>query len=128
MISQDVIPGYEKEYQVVKLFRHISRLSIVLIIFLSLQGEVIVRYAQMFKVRSEQKFQSIKKNDERRRLIKLQCYTQKFQVLALPQKTSFTFGSPLRYLPALTFIGFKTAAGNLTQPESVCLRGPPSLS
>jgi hypothetical protein len=100
----------------------------VAIIFFSLQGEVIVRYAQMFKAKTEQKVSATKKNDERQRLIKLQCYTQKFHVLSLPQKLSFTFSTPLRYLPGVSFHCFETAIGNLTSPESISLRGPPSLS
>jgi hypothetical protein len=115
-------------YQVITLFGHISRLSIVAIIFFSLQGEVIMRYAEMFKAKTEQKASSTKKNNERQRVIKLQCYTQKFDVLALPQKTTFTFSTPLRYLPGLSFHCFKTATGNLTSPESISLRGPPPLS
>ncbi|MFC0514932.1 hypothetical protein ACFFGT_12010 [Mucilaginibacter angelicae] len=112
----------------IKLFRYISRLSIVAIIFFSLQGEVIMRYAEMFKTKTEQKASSTKKNDEHQRLIKLQCYTQKFHVLALPQKSTFTFSTPLRYLPGIGVHHFETIIGNLASPESISLRGPPFLS
>jgi hypothetical protein len=82
----------------------------------------------MFKAKTEQKVNPTKKNDERQRLIKLQCYTQKFHLLAIPTNSTFTFSTPLRYLRTLRFHNVNTAAGNLAQPESISLRGPPSLS
>jgi hypothetical protein len=87
-----------------------------------------MRYAEMFKAKTEQKVNPTKKNNERQRLIKLQFYTQKLHVLALPSKSTFTFSTPLRHLQTLRFHNVKTAAGNLTQPESVSLRGPPPIS
>ncbi|WP_143065306.1 hypothetical protein [Mucilaginibacter gossypiicola] len=108
-----------------RLFKHIVRLSLVAIIFFSLQGEVIVRYVQIFRTGTEHATDLIKKNNEHQRLVKLQCYTQKFHVVGLPPQLTFAFSPSIQYLPAKIHPVSGTFIFPATKFATNTLRGPP---
>ena len=69
-----------------KAFHTLSKLLLVLIIFLGLQGRVIIRYLEIFhKNHNTEQFQS-ETTKVKAGIIhcKLQCFTQRFQTLDIP--------------------------------------------
>lgn len=105
-----------------------GRLSITLLIFFSLQGEVILRYADLFKGKVGNHIPVQKKNKERQRLIKLQCFTKNFQPATVPHP-------PICHISQLTGFEFKIqcfihneAERSLKEPAPSFLRGPPSVN
>lgn len=105
-----------------------GRLSITLLIFFSLQGEVIMRYADVFNGKIEKRIPLPKKIAERQQLIKLQCFTKNFQLATIPQL-------PVSYINQLVGFEFKIryfihdeAERLLKEPGSSFLRGPPSAN
>lgn len=66
----------------IKLF---GRLSVLLLIFFSLQGEVILRYANLSRESSGKHTTIPKGVAERQKLIKLQCFTKKILLATVPE-------------------------------------------
>jgi hypothetical protein len=109
---------------ILKLF---GKLSIILLIFFSLQGEVIMRYADFFNGKIEKRLPVPHKIAERQLLIKLQCFTKNFQPATIPQ--------PVCQIDQLIGFEFKTlyfihndTRGRLNEPRLSFLRGPPSAN
>jgi hypothetical protein len=111
-----------------KSLRFIIRLSIVALIFFSLQGEVMVRYADMFQAKKQLATNHSKKSAEQQHLVKLQSFTQKIFPLALPPETLFTFNIPAKPVEQFKFPAFQISlnAGVFKGPSSP--RGPPSVA
>jgi len=67
-----------------KAFHTALKLLLVLVIFLGLQGKVIIRYLEIFHHKTEQVHSEATKVKARVIHCKLQCYTQHFQALDIP--------------------------------------------
>ena len=67
-----------------KTFQSILKLLLVLVIFLGLQGKVIIRYLEIFHHKTEQVHSEAAKVKTRVIHCKLQCYTQHFQAMDIP--------------------------------------------
>jgi hypothetical protein len=104
------------------------KLSITLLIFFSLQGEVILRYADLFKGKIEKRIPVPKKIAERQQLIKLQCFTKNFQPATVPQPLVCHINQLVGFeFKSLYFI-HDEAESLLKEPGSSFLRGPPSAN
>ncbi|MDB5129554.1 MAG: hypothetical protein JWQ85_3786 [Mucilaginibacter sp.] len=112
----------------VKIFRFISRLSIVAIIFFALQGEIIMRYGEILQAKAGHHTSKIKNTAERERLIKLQCFTQKFYPVVLPPETEFNFNVLFVFIPKLKFYQLNVPAGKFDFTDFQSLRGPPTFA
>jgi hypothetical protein len=110
---------------VLKSFKVISRLSVILLIFFSLQGEAIARLAEAFGHKIDHTTAFVKRNDTRQRLVRLQCFTQKLDVTAL--SVNFNANSTSLFRP-VTFVA-RTCQyySNYESPDhhTLTLRGPP---
>jgi hypothetical protein len=101
--------------------------GLALLIFFSLQGEVVQRYIELFQGQPPHHATIPKKTAERLGLNKLQCYTQKFIPVALPAGTNIEVP-----LPVCFFVnnGFHLSDDTLvpTPGKTIpSLRGPPVL-
>ena len=67
-----------------KTFHTLLKLLLVLVIFLGLQGKVIIRYLEIFNHKTEQVHTEPAKVKAAIVHCKLQCYTQHFQALDIP--------------------------------------------
>jgi len=101
--------------------------GLALLIFFSLQGEVVQRYIQLFQGQPQQHATIPKKAAERLRLNKLQCYTQKFTPVALPAVTNFEVAIPVCILFNTGFHLSDDALVPSPRKAIPSLRGPPVL-
>jgi hypothetical protein len=111
-----------------KPIKFFGRVSLVLLIFFALQGEVVQRYADLFKGKLEHRAAVPRKTAERQQLIKLQCYTQKFLPVALPPEGLFE--NPLYFKPVakISYVTINKEHYDLPDAEHTSLRGPPSIN
>jgi hypothetical protein len=106
-----------------------SKISIIILIFFSLQGEVIQRYFTLFQSHKLGYHLRVpKKTVERQQLIKLQCFTQKLQPLITPYNTEFNFQPILGFEFKTIFPATYVAKLCFTQKTPASLRGPPAFS
>lgn len=115
-------------YQVMKALKLFGKLSIILLIFFSLQGEVIMRYADLFKEKTEKRIPISKNIAERQQLVKLQCFTRNIQTATIPAHL-------VCQIDQLAGFEFKTFYFILDEAERLLketglsfFRGPPSLN
>jgi hypothetical protein len=111
-----------------KHFKLFGKLSIVLVIFFSLQGEVVQRYADLFLGKPEHRASVPKKTANRQQLIKLQCYTKRFLLVALPFGTCYEFCLPVRSIARTSYIIADRGPIELPHTELPFLRGPPAVN
>jgi hypothetical protein len=97
-----------------------------LLIFFSLQGEVILRYADLFKGRFEKHIPVQKKIAERQHLIRLQCFTKKYQLAIIPQPLVCHNDQLTGFEFKIQYFIHNEATRPLKEPDSSFLRGPPS--
>jgi hypothetical protein len=115
------------DFNILKRVKFFGRLGLVLLIFFTLQGEVVQRYVDLFQGRLEHRTAVPQKTAERQLLIKLQSYTQKFLPVALPAAINFEY--PVFFKPVAK-IGYAIVNEDLCglpDPEYTSLRGPPSV-
>ncbi|HMI60313.1 MAG TPA: hypothetical protein VK518_05375 [Puia sp.] len=101
--------------------------GLALLIFFSLQGEVVQRYIQLFQGQPHHHATIPKKTAERLRLNKLQCYTQKFTPVALPASVNIEVPLPVRFLVNTGFHLSDDALVPIPDATIPSLRGPPVL-
>jgi hypothetical protein len=111
-----------------KSVKFFGKLSLVLLIFFSLQGEVVQRYVDLFQGKLEHRTSIPKKTAERQQLIKLQCYTQKFVSVALPFSSCYEFCMPVRPVAKISYIITDSELIELADTPLPSLRGPPSIN
>ena len=116
------------DFNILKRVKFFGRLGLVLLIFFTLQGEVVQRYVDLFQGKLEHRTAVPKKTAERQQLIKLQCYTQKFLPVTLPPETLFEFPVSFRSLPKINYIIVENEHYDLPDAEHTSLRGPPSIN
>jgi hypothetical protein len=73
----------------IKLF---GRFSIMVLIFFSLQGEVILRYVNLSRENSGKHATIPKGVAERQKLIKLQCFTKRILLATVPEPSIASYG------------------------------------
>ena len=109
-------------------FKFIGKVSIVLLIFFTLQGEVVQRYIDLFQGKLEHRSSVPPETAKRHQLIKLQCFTQKISPISLPAGTQFAFQTPVKILTSKIYlindISFIDNC-SISYPQ---LRGPPCLN
>lgn len=110
-----------------KRVKFFGRLSLVLLIFFALQGEVVQRYVDLFQGKLEHRSAVPKKTAERQLLIKLQCYTQKFLPIALPPDINFNHPVFFKPVAKLRCDIFKEQLYDVPDPGYISLRGPPPV-
>jgi hypothetical protein len=103
------------------------RSGLALLIFFSLQGEVVQRYIQLFQGSPQGHTAIPKKTAERLRLNKLQCYTQKFTPVALPAGANIEIQLPVCFLFNTGFHLSDDALVPTPGKAFPSLRGPPVL-
>ncbi|MDB5111376.1 MAG: hypothetical protein JWR67_2490, partial [Mucilaginibacter sp.] len=113
---------------ILKAVKFFSKLSLVALIFFSLQGEVVQRYVDLFQGKLEHRTSVPKKTAERHQLIKLQCYTQKFVSVALPFNAYYEFSLPIRSVTKIDYIITDSELIELADTTPPSLRGPPSIN
>jgi hypothetical protein len=77
-----------------RLLKLYGKFSIIILIFFSLQGEVVQRYIDLFQGKLQHRVCVPHKTAERQQLIKLQCFTQELQPIALPPDIRYDFQLP----------------------------------
>jgi hypothetical protein len=105
-----------------------GKLGLVLLIFFSLQGEVVQRYVDLFQGKLEHRSEVPKKTADRQHLIKLQCYTQKFLPVALPAGLNLEFCNLPTPVAKVSYIITDSKLISLPCKEFPSLRGPPSVN
>lgn len=105
-----------------------GKLSLVLLIFFSLQGEVVQRYVDLFEGKLEHRSEVPKKTADRQHLIKLQCYTQRFLPVVLPAGLNFEFCNLPTPVAKVSYIITDSKLINPPFKERPSLRGPPSVN
>src|SRR6201991_3624940 len=101
--------------------------GLALLIFFSLQGEVVQRYLQLFQGQPQHHTSIPKKTAERLRLNKLQCYTQKFIPVALPAGKNIEAPLPVCIPVGTDFHLSDDALVPIPDETIPSLRGPPVL-
>lgn len=101
--------------------------GLALLIFFSLQGEVVQRYIHLFQGQPQRHATIPKKTAERLRLNKLQCYTQKFIPVALPAGANIEVPLPVCILVNTGFHFSDDASVPAPAKTNLSLRGPPVL-
>jgi hypothetical protein len=106
-----------------------GKLSLVLLLFFSLQGEVVQRYVDLIQGKLEHRATVPKKTAERQQLIRLQSYTQKFVQVALPPEAiHYEFCLPVKPIAKIGYFITDCGVFDRPQPELPSLRGPPSIN
>lgn len=97
------------------------RLCVISLIFFSLQGEVISRWVTSFGHHTSVDAKQLKQE----KLVKLQCYTQKFDVVALPARFNAFGFAVFRSCYTLNYLNPKPGNVILRRIHSFTQRGPP---
>ncbi|MDB4923089.1 MAG: hypothetical protein JWQ54_5072 [Mucilaginibacter sp.] len=105
-----------------------GKLSIILLIFFSLQGEVIMRYADLFTKKIERHIPVRKNLAERQKLIKLQCFTKNFQPAVVPQSLICHLDQLIGFEFKIQHFPHNEAIRAFSEPGWSLLRGPPSAN
>jgi hypothetical protein len=114
--------------KVVSQRRLIGRLSVIVLLFFSLQGEAIVRLVDAFGCKADLTSSIIRKGEKQQRLVKLQCFTKKLQVQTLPPQFGARIPKVLRPLIAVFSIEVSYPTYNSPYHLTSATRGPPSLA
>ena len=110
-----------------KAFHTILKLSLVLAIFLGLQGKVIVRYTEIFHQNHHSGITHSGKTQVKSSIIhcKLQCYTRHFQVLNAPVAALLVAFTIALVIVKLLYKPFKEKSHAIYRIRSIPLRAPP---
>jgi hypothetical protein len=105
----------------------ILKLLLVLTIFLGLQGQVLVRYAEIFHKNHKKELIHPPATQIKTEIVhcKLQCYTRHFQVLDIPVIAFFFFLFALTLITDLLYIPFKEKLSLADPVRLLPLRAPP---
>lgn len=110
------------------LYKLIGRISIIALIFFSLQGEVIARLSEAFGYKADHTSAFARNQQARQRLVKLQCFTQKLQVQALPMDVCLFEQQLVRLVTIVSYTGYHCPEYCSFARNISTSRGPPSLS
>lgn len=111
-----------------RLHKVIGRISIIALIFFSLQGEVIVRLSEAFGHKADHASAFARNAQTHQRLVKLQCFTQKLQVQTLPMDVCLFQPQVVRSLTIVSYTRYYYPAHCSFVHKVSTSRGPPSLT
>jgi hypothetical protein len=105
-----------------------GKLSVILLIFFSIQGKVVIRYITFFNGRQKQAIEIQKRTSELMQKVTLQCFVEKFQQIDLPSAPIFEFSDFIYPEFKVKYFIFDASFPHPHDRELSFLRGPPTIS